>query len=84
MFLASAAEMDQALFVPPLMIEMERSVAGINLHATFLDVLIITVRQEMDLLTAMSQLAAIVAANGSNSDDSVSHIESIFDFGVQN
>ena len=60
------------------MIEMEGTVAGIDLHAMFLHILIIAMRQEVHLLPAISQLAAVIAADGSHSDDSVLHICSLF------
>ena len=43
-------------------IEMEGAIAGIDLHAVLLHVLIITMQQEMHLLSAISQLAAVIAA----------------------
>ena len=48
-------------------LQMEGTVAGVHLHATLLDKLIITMRQEVHLLTAIRQLAAIIAADGSYS-----------------
>ena len=56
------------------LIQMERSVAGIHLHAIFLHKLIITVRQEMDLLSAICQLAAVIAAYGTHANNSVTHL----------
>ena len=50
---------------------MERTVAGIHLHAMLLDKLIITMQQKVYLLSAIRQLAAILAADGSYSNDSV-------------
>ena len=55
------------------MLQVKRAVAGIDLHTTFLHKLIVTMRQEVYLLSAISQLAAIIASDGSDSDDSVSH-----------
>ena len=51
--------------------QMERTVAGIHLHAMLLDKLIITMQQKVYLLSAIRQLAAILAADGSYSNDSV-------------
>lgn len=56
------------------MIQMERSVAGIYLHTMFLDKLIIAMQQEMHLLSAVCQFAAVIAADGTHSNDPVSHI----------
>ena len=62
------------------MLQMETAIARINLHTTFFNKLIIAMRQKMHLLTTIRQLTAIIATNGSNSDNSVSHYLLIFRF----
>jgi hypothetical protein len=63
------------------MVEMEGTIAGIDLHATLFHKLIITMRQEMHLLSAICQLAAIKASYGSCTYYSVSHQS--FDFSAK-
>ena len=60
------------------MIEVKRTVAGVDLHATFLHKLIIAVEQKMHLLSTICQLAAVIAADGTYSYDSVNHYRSKF------
>ena len=55
------------------MVKMERAVAGVHLHATLFHKPIITMRQEMNLLSAICQFAAIIATNGASTYYSVSH-----------
>ena len=55
------------------MLQMETAITGINLHTMFFDKLIIAMRQKMYFQTTISQLTAIIATNGSNSNNSVSH-----------
>ena len=57
------------------MVEMERTVARIYLHAALFYILIIAMRQEVNLSSAICQLAAIKAAYGTCTYYSVFHYE---------
>jgi hypothetical protein len=60
------------------MADMERTVAGVYLQSVRLYVLIITVREEMNLLPVVSQFAPVVAANGTKAYNSVSHVPILY------
>ena len=56
------------------MVYMEGTVTRVNLQAVLFDIVIVAMEQEMNVLSALGQFPAIIAANGTCSYNSVFHI----------
>ena len=53
---------------------MEGAVAGVHLEAVLFDKLIVSMQEKMHILSRVCEFPAIVATNGSCSNDTVLHV----------
>ena len=55
-------------------VEVERTIARIDLQAVLLDERVVAVKQEVDFAPALRETRAVVSADAASSDHSVVHV----------